>query len=314
MEMRSRFDRRAYPAGSTIGHWAAPDGWKLRVFDWPAASSRGSILFAGGRGDFFEKYLEFLHNMKERGWSVRAFDWRGQGGSGRLSDDPLCGHASDFAPMIDDAAEFARKWSAETPGPHVVIAHSMGGHLILRAISEARITPDAAILIAPMLGLQSGPFGARLAARIAGWMTRIGRPERMAWKANERPSVPGASRKAMLTHDPDRYQDELWWRRTNPEIALGPPSWAWVAEAYRSTLAMEAPGALERVQVPILLIGADADRLVDPAAIRRAAARLPRAELHMFGRESAHEILREADPVRNRALALIDEFLAKQAT
>lgn len=314
MEMRSRFDRRAYPAGSTLAHWTAPDGWKVRVFDWPADSPRGSILFAGGRGDFIEKYLEFFHNLKERGWSVRAFDWRGQGGSGRLSKDPLCGHASDFAPLVDDAVELARTWRAETPGPHVVFGHSMGGHLILRALAEARITPDAAILIAPMLGLQSGPFGAKLAARIARWMTGIGRPERMAWKANERPSVPGASRKALLTHDPDRYEDELWWRRSNPEIALGPPSWAWVAEAYRSTLAMEAPGALEGVHVPILLLGAEADRLVDPAAIRRAAARLPNAELHMFGRESAHEILREADPVRDRALAIIDDFLAKQLT
>lgn len=311
MEMRTRFDRRAYPAGSTLSKWTAPDGWSLRVFDWPRSDAKGAILFAGGRGDFIEKYLEFFHDLNARGWSVRVFDWRGQGGSGRLSSDPLCGHASDFAPLIDDVGALAKKWRLETSSPHVVIGHSMGGHLILRAISEGRITPDAAILVAPMLGLRSAPFGAALAARIAQWMTRIGRPERMAWKANERPSVPGASRRALLTHDPDRYEDELWWRREKPEIALGPPSWAWVAAAYRSTLAMEAPGRLEHIRTPILLLGAEADRLVDPAAIRRAAARLPNAELLMFGREAAHEILREVDSVRDRALARIEDFLAK---
>ena len=43
--------------------------------------------------------------------------------------------------------------------------------------------------------------------------------------------------------------------------------------------------------------------------IRRAAARLPNVEAHWFGSESAHEILREADPVRDRAHAALDAFL-----
>lgn len=309
--MLGRFDRRSYPPQSTLSSWVAADGWHIRTFDWKAAGT-GAVLFAGGRGDFIEKYLELFADLHARGWSVRAFDWRGQGGSGRLSADPLCGHAADFAPWVEDVAAIARDWQRDTPGPHIVIGHSMGGHLMLRALAERRITPDAAVLVAPMLGLRSAPFGAKLAARVAAFMAKIGRPERMAWKANERPSVPGASRRALLTHDPDRYADELWWRREKPEIALGPPSWAWVAAAYRSTLALESPGRLEAIAVPVLLVGTEADRLVDPAAIRRAAARLPHAELHMFGRESAHEILREADPVRNRALSLIEAFLAKQ--
>ena len=308
------FERRRYPDGATLGEQAAPDGWRLRTFDWEAPDTpRGSILFLGGRGDIFEKYLESFDDWRKLGWSIRAFDWRGQGGSGRLSADPMCGHASDFAPFIADLAHVATDWMRDTPGPHVVIGHSMGGHLTLRALAESRLAADAVVLVAPMLGLKSAPFGARVAAKVARLMTRIGRPERMAWKANERPSVPGASRRALLTHDADRYADELWWKEHKPEIAVGPPSWAWVAEAYRSTLALEAPGRLEHIQVPILLLGAEADRLVDAAAIRRAAARLPQAELHMFGRESAHEILREADPVRRRALALIERFLDTHA-
>lgn len=313
MESRPRFDRRAHPAGSAEQRWPAPDGWPLRVLDWPAPNPRGAILFAGGRGDFIEKYLETFDHWQRAGWSVRSFDWRGQGGSGRLSADPGCGHATDFAPWIDDLAALVAQWQAETPGPHVVMGHSMGGHLVLRALVERRIAPVAAVLVAPMLGLRSAPFSPRFAAWVARLMTRMGRPERRAWRANERPSVPGASRQALLTHDAARYQDEIWWREHRPEIALGPPSWAWVAEAYRSTLALEAPGRLETVDTPILLLGSAADRLVDPAAIRRAAARLPRAELLMFGPESAHEILREADPVRDRALAAIDDFLGRHA-
>lgn len=57
----------------------------------------------------------------------------------------------------------------------------------------------------------------------------------------------------------------------------------------------------------------DADGLVDPKAARRSAARLPHAELVRFGGECAREILREADPVRDRALAAIDAFLDEHA-
>lgn len=307
------FERRAVPAGATFGTWTAADGWPLRSFSWPSGGERGSLLFLGGRGDIVEKYFEAFGRWHGAGWSIASFDWRGQGGSGRLSADPRCGHVDDFGPWIDDLSAFFDQWRAGHPGPHVVIAHSMGGHLTMRALAERRIAPDAAVLVAPMLGLKSAPFGPRLGARIARLMCLIGDPKRLAWKTNERPGVPDRSRQALLTHDLDRYEDEIWWKTEKPEIALGPPSWAWVAAAYRSTLGLDAPGLLESVTTPILLLEAKADRLVDPRAIERAAARLPHATLRAWGDESAHEILREADPVRDRALAEIDRFLDASA-
>lgn len=308
------FNRRALPAESEVASWTAPDGWPHRTFVWPAkAETRGAILFLGGRGDIFEKYLETFDHWHRAGWSVTSFDWRGQGGSGRLSSDPGCGHATSFAPWIDDLAAFEEEWRAANRGPHVVVGHSMGGHLTLRALSERRIAPDAVILSAPMLGLRSAPFGARFAAKVAAVMCRIGKPERLAWKANERPGVPMKGRRALLTHHNERYEDELWWKAAKPEIAVGPPSWAWVAEAYRSTLALEDAGRLESIATPVLILAAEQDRLVDHAAILRAAARLPNATLKSWGPESAHEILRETDPVRDAALAEIDLFLDRHA-
>lgn len=307
--------RRTVPAGATIGIESAADGWPLRVFDWPpdTAPARGALLFQGGRGDILEKYLESFGHWHRRGWRVTGFDWRGQGGSGRLGADPHIGHADDFAPWIDDLADRFAALRASAPGPHVIIAHSMGGHLALRALQERRIASDAAVLIAPMLGLRSGPLSQAMAERVSRFMTRIGDPARAAWKSNERPAPPGASRRAFLTHSNERYDDETWWKELKPELALGPPSWKWLAVAYRSTLDTFLPGRLEAVETPLLLLCADHDRLVRPAAIREAARRLPNAELLRFGDESAHEILREVDPVRDRALAAIDDFLDRHA-
>lgn len=307
--------RREIPAGATVQSEPARDGWPLRTFDWPFPEerARGTLLFQGGRGDILEKYLESFANWHDRGWVVQSFDWRGQGGSGRLSSDPMVGHADDFAPWIEDLADRFAALRYSGPAPHVIVAHSMGGHLVLRALIEGRIAPAAVVLVAPMLGLQSKPFSPPIAAKVARFMTRIGKPERSAWKQNERPSPPGASRRKFLTHSDERYDDEIWWKTEKPELALGPPSWAWLAAAYRSTLDSFKPGQLERVTTPILLLCADQDRLVSPDAIREAARRLPNAELETFGDESAHEILREADEVRNRAIAAIDDFFDRHA-
>jgi len=308
-------DRRAIPTGATVRMEPAADGWPLRAFDWPSMvpALRGTLLFQGGRGDIFEKYLEAFDHWHRGGWHVASFDWRGQGGSGRFGPDPHVGHADDFAPWIDDLAERFATLQSTSPGPHVLVAHSMGGHLVLRALVEKRIAPDAVAFSAPMLGLQSAPFTPALAAKISRFMTRIGNPARAAWKSNERPARPNASRKAFLTHSDERYADELWWKESNPALVFGPPSWQWLAVAYRSTLDSFLPGRLESVETPILLLCADNDKLVSPAAIHEAARRIPNAELMRFGREAAHELLREADAVRIRALGAIDAFFDRHA-
>ncbi len=306
--------RRAHPVGATLSQTIMRDGWQLRTLDWPAEGSpRGSILFQGGRGDFIEKYLETLAYWHAQGWSVTAFDWRGQGKSGRLSDDANVGHIDDFAVWIDDLAEFYKRWKATSPGPHIVIGHSMGGHLILRALVEARIAPDAAVFIAPMFGIETPPVPLGVARFLFSGLSKIGLARRPAWKGNERPAAPWASRQRFLTSDAERYADEIWWTEKDPELKLGPPSFGWLAAAINSTRGTEAPGALERVAVPLLILGTDGDRLVSPAAIRRFAARLPGAEFHMYDASAAHEILRERDEVRNDVLGRIEAFLGKVA-
>ena len=67
------------------------------------------------------------------------------------------------------------------------------------------------------------------------------------------------------------------------------------------------------MDVPTLMLVADADKLVRARSALAIAAALPDCEVIRFGPESAHEILREADPVRDRAIRAIDGFLESRA-
>ena len=308
--------RRAIPPSACESVWSAGDGHRIRRIDWSAADAtnpRGSILFLPGRGDAYEKYLETLDDWHAGGWQVTAADWRGQAGSGRLGRDPHTGHVDDFSLWIDDLADFWAWWRSNNPGPHVVVGHSMGGHLVLRAAAEKRIDPAALVLSAPMLGFAGPKLPPALLHGVARLMRGIRDPARPAWKWSEKPGELPAARQDLLTHDAARYADEVWWRAQRPEIVMGPGSWGWVERAYASMRGLLASKVLERVMTPVLIIAAEQDRLVGFAAIARAARRLPHATLVQFGPDARHELLRESDPVRNRALDAIRRFLDHHA-
>ena len=312
--MTSHFDRRAIPPGLSIGEWRAADGWPLRRFDWEPAGgeTRGSILFQAGRGDFIEKYLEVYAHWRGQGWRVSGFDWRGQGGSGRLLADRRVGHLPSLDPLLRDFTGFAAEWLAESPAPHVLIGHSMGGHLALRLLAERGIAVDAAILVAPMLGLNTGPVPVRIARALARALCALGLTERPAWREGNRPGEAEHTRQTNLTACLDRYADELWWKGEHPELALATPSWGWLVAAFESIAGLDRPGVMEKVTTPMLILGSEHDRLVSPAAISKAAARLPNARLVM-SKQGAHELLREVDGVRLPLLAEIDRFLDAKA-
>jgi lysophospholipase len=308
-------DRRAIPPRAAESRMVLADGTPLRRIDWPVAADggRGSILFMPGRGDFYEKYLETLDHWSRVGWQVTAADWRGQAGSGRLGADATTGHVPDFSLWVGDLAEVWDRWRAETPGPHVLIAHSMGGHLALRAVAERRIRPDGLVLSAPMLGFLPQALPTWLLHAFARLMAGLGDPRRPAWRTSEKPGALPADRSQLLTHDAARYADEVWWRERRPELAMGTGSWRWVERALSSIRGLERPGVLEAIDVPVLIVATSEDALVSARAITRAARRIAGAELLLFGAEARHEILREEDGVRGRALAAIDAFLAGRA-
>jgi lysophospholipase len=308
----SAFDRRRHPDALAFSTWHAPDGWPHRAYRWPGHGEngeppRGSLLFQSGRIDFIEKYLEACDHWHQRGWAVEGFDWRGQGGSGRLIPGLAADHRDSFDPLVDDLAAYVAEWQARTPGPHVLIGHSMGGHVALRLVAERGVALDALVLVAPMLRLNTGNVPRWLAPVLVRLALLAGRRRKAAW-AERRDDT---RRQARLTADRARFEDSQWWKARMPELAGGPPSWGWLAAAFAGgDLIGHLP--LERVRVPVLLLAAGRDKLVDADTIADVAARLPESELFVLP-EAAHELLREADADRVPAMAAIDDFLARRA-
>lgn len=289
------------------------DGWPVRTALWRSRpGGPGSVLLLNGRADFIEKYAETVWELTDAGWGVAAFDWRGQGLSGRLGATGMHGHAADFAPWRRDLAELIAWAHAELPGPHHAIAHSMGGHLLLHHLADTRGAAFRRVaLMAPMLGLAGRPLGPRLARGLAMLMCRLGREhDYLPGGGPFTPGTAGSKRQKLLTGDPDRFLDESWWVAENPALGLGSATWGWLAASFDSCEALFAAGVLERAETPLLICTADADGLIDNRAIALALTRLPDARLENFA-AAGHELLREADPLRQRVFGHVLAWLGE---
>lgn len=301
-------DRRARPEWLEIDHWIAPDGWRMRRFRVSSdhAAPRGNLIFQTGRADFIEKYIESFDHWRRHGWAIEGFDWRGQGGSGRVLKDSRIGHAPPYETMVADLAAYCREWQERTMGPHILIGHSMGGHLVLKTLAANDLAVDGAVLLSPMLGLNTGLIGERIGRLVARLLCWIGWTERQAWA--EDGNKGSGHRQRNLTHSEARYEDELWWRGQESMLDVGPPTWGWLRDSWSSISDLLHPGILERVRTPILMLCARKDPLVMTSTTKLVAHRLPNARL-ICNPDASHELLREVDPIRTWALAEIDSFI-----
>ena len=291
---------------------AARDGLPLRTAVWPApaGSARGTVVLLQGRAEFIEKYGETAGDLRARGFAVHALDWRGQGGSGRMHDDTRKGHVVSYKDYLSDLDLFLEESVLpDAPRPIVVLAHSMGGHIVLRHRAEhGCATPYFAAgiaLSAPMVDISMSPAQRILAAVLTHTAMGLGLENRYAPVSGPFPPPFDGN---PLTRDRARYQRMLTLLNENPALGIGWPTAGWLAATRRSVAILRSRGYAERIATPVLMVSAAADRVVSNAAQARLAARLPDCRLKTIP-DARHELLMETDAVRARVFALFDAFV-----
>lgn len=284
------------PDGARAFWFEGAGGAKLRaaVFPAPTASApRGSVVIHPGRTEPIEKYFEVADRLRARGFAVLAHDWRGQGLSQRMLADRSPGHADGFADFLDDHRRLLDRSEGELPHPWISLGHSMGGCLALLALAEGETRYAGAILSAPMLGILLGGTPIIAARALVAANRALGRSGRLARAAG--PEETFANN--ILTHDEARWRRNQEQVAACPDLALGGPTWGWLDFALRATERLQTGEGAARITIPVMIAAAAEERLVDNAAVRRVAARLPNARLVEIA-GAYHEILQERDEIQ----------------
>ncbi len=248
--------------------------------------------------------------MRGRGFAVAALDWRGQGGSRRLLADPLKVHIASFAEYDADLAAFVDQVVRPLGGRPIVLAHSMGAHILLRGLHADPGLFSAAVMTAPMLRASTRGTPQWLATLMTAAMnlTRAGAEDYViGMKARDPLQMTFAQN--LVTTDRARWQRTRELLETSPDIRLAGPTWGWLKQAYAAMNAMAAPGYAEAITTRALIVGAGRDRIVLTAPIRDFARRMPNAA-YVEIPEAEHEILMERDSIRERFWQAFDRFVA----
>jgi len=269
---------------------AMADGQRLFLRDWPLAGARGGVLLVHGLGEHSGRYQRLAAWFNQRGYAVRGYDQRGHGRSpGRRGG---LRHGDD---LLEDLATVYLDYARGLPQPPLLLGHSLGGLVAVRAVLDGRVEPPALLLSSPALRTRESPRMialARLLARVA-------------------PNVPlrNGLDFEQLSHDrqvvADYRHDPLRHGWITPRLA------DFIFRAGAASIA-DAP----RLALPTLLLVADGDGIVDPSGSRefaRQAASTGQLTTRFFSL-LYHELFNEAEPGRGQVLMQLGDWLGRQGS
>lgn len=275
----------------------------------PDAGPRGTCVLLNGQTEFIEKYFEVIDELRGRGFAVATMDWRGQGGSGRMTQDSRKSYVGDFS-EYDEDLDTLMNWVV-TPmlGPGekpMALAHSMGGHILLRRLARRPASFGPCVLSAPMIGISFRGQKEMLVRQVTRYHMWRGKQTDWVWGMEGRDPHKMTFSTQMVTSDPQRFERTQSLLREQPDLRLAGATWGWLAAALRSMdwLKNQAPN----ITTPLLMVGAGKDRICISADTRNFAGRAPNAEYIEIA-EAEHEILMESSPIRAAFWRAWDSFM-----
>jgi lysophospholipase len=115
-----------------------------------------------------------------------------------------------------------------------------------------------------MLGLRA-PFPAVVARALTRLNILAGQSKRYTLGGPGKPFDATFEGNA-LTHDRARFERMAGLVAADRRLALGAPTWGWIDFALRASAYLARPGVLHTVTVPVVILSAGEDQLVDNAA------------------------------------------------
>lgn len=245
------------PAGWTDGYTYA-NGIRIHYYHAVAAQNKPVMVMVHGVTDCGLGWMGMAEKLQAN-YDVYMLDTRGHGLS-----DPFT-TADNGETLVKDVVAFVKAMQWEKP---ILVGHSMGAATVMRVGAEYPDVAKAIIMLDPLLGRMSG-------ARPAG--AGQARPNPPANTTPKPPAAPDrlslnmfGSPEVLVAQNNYRFEDLIaTGRRQFPKWdSLDVSCWALAKKQYHGPYSPEASaamsgtmniaGALEKIQVPAIILKADA--------------------------------------------------------
>ena len=303
-----------------------PENWKRSRFQTPdsrwldgykalPANPIAHVLYVAGTSEFTEKTYELARNFNAQSFGFWAFDRYGMGRSGRRLTNVFKQHAENFDYDVADICDFTDQKMPKDK-PVFLLGHSTGGLLSTMALHERPNLFKGAVLTAPLFGIADKALKGR--EKIFNYITL---PDFIAhryipggtdWKLR---AGRNGTTDSDYSSDSDRMKLQDYWQAKDFDLRTGSLTIGWVQAASRAITKVRDPDYLSRINRPIYIFTAgdeDMANKVDNAATQRVADLLPRSKFRNLA-GARHEMLMEADPIRNCVLSEAMAFMRQYA-
>ncbi|OIQ30326.1 MAG: hypothetical protein BM564_02855 [Bacteroidetes bacterium MedPE-SWsnd-G2] len=255
-----------------------------------------AIVISSGRTEAAIKYKELIFDLFNQGYTVYIHDHRGQGLSGRLTEDRDMGFVDEFQYYIDDLHSYYSNFVAKQKHSAVfLLAHSMGGAIGMRYLQQYPDTFKAASFSSPMLGFIPGTCRAvnLLNSDTPEYAITQGKynDDKVEFKNNT------------LTGSEIRYNRMLAAYKATPKARLGGATYQWLHKSCLEYTLMRAE--IKALKTPFILFSADTEEIVDPKAHEAfvtAAQKMEKTCKAYLIENAQHELLIEKDEQRIEVL------------
>jgi lysophospholipase len=194
------------------------------------------------------------------------------------------------------------------PLPVIVLAHSMGAHILLRFLHEHPRRFAGAVMTAPLLGVQTGKYSLNY-TRWLTFLLNLRQPSsRLIYAVEDRDPLNVPFEDNLVTSDRGRYERNRALLKAQPFLRIYGPTFGWLGAAFQSMDRMARANFAETISTPLLIFSAGRDRLVTNQATRDFVKRLPNAT-YVEIEDAEHEILMEKDDIRARFWSEFDAFV-----
>ncbi|WP_316860229.1 alpha/beta hydrolase [uncultured Cohaesibacter sp.] len=298
------------------------DRYRIRFALWPSlqGTPKGTVCLLHGRAEFIEKYYEVIMELRQRGFAVATFDWRGQGMSERLIPNQNKGYVRKFSDYGKDLEQFIKKvMLPDCPPPHFVLAHSMGGLVLLSNLPRLRTMIERAVLSAPLIeiatshkrlmGLKIQQSGIR---KVSAFLRLFGQGAMFMPGVSSSPFDPQGFYSNAVTSDGPRYDRNRQFLIDFPKLAIGGPTVQWVHETCKVIDKLQSSDFQATIHTPTLIVTAGQDTVVNSLA-SEYFARTTRSVNSVGIAGSKHELMMERDMIRQQFWAAFDSFIPGEA-
>jgi len=270
---------------------------------------KGAIVLSNGRVETFLKYKEVMYDFYQNGFACFTLDHRGQGLSGRMTQDPQHGYVKDFAHYVEDLSTFVKdivrpQWESELQ----LVCHSMGGAIGALTLLKHPELFERAVLCSPMFGIKpSLPDWAATAIVEAGLKINRIRNKESGYFFGQKPYTVYPYQVNPLTHSKVRYESMVELYKGMTELQLGGVTTEWLAAAKDAMNEIERRAS--EISIPVLVLSAARDIIIDNRRQRKVAASIPKGTTVKIA-HARHELLMERDSIRNETMGKLLDFLS----